>query len=93
MEVIGVWVIIGLVTLAHLFMAYFVSIELADYPLINKFNKLIWYVIIWLLPVVGTLLAYRKLRIKFNARVSTGSASQAEWYAGHKNDSHDGSNE
>ena len=88
MESIGVWVIIGLIVLGHLFMAYFVSIELADYPLPNKSNKLVWYIFIWLVPVIGTLFAYRKLHIKWNSRAKVGAAGQAEWYAGHENDSH-----
>ncbi len=93
MPSIGVWAIIGLVILGHIFMAYFVSIELADYPLLNKPSKLAWYMIVWFMPVIGTLLAYRKLHMKWNHKAKVGAASQAEWYAGHENDSHGGSSD
>lgn len=93
MESIGIWVILGLIILAHLFMAYFVSIELAEYPLLNTSSKFIWYIVVWFLPVIGTLMAYRKLQIKWNSKAKTGAASQAEWYAGHENDSHGGSSD
>lgn len=93
MEAKGVWVLIGLIALAHLFMAYFISIELSDYPLLNKSKKVLWYLIIWLLPVVGPLLAYRKLNIKSGSPASAGGTNQAEWYAGHENDSHGGTSD
>jgi hypothetical protein len=92
-EAKGVWILIGLIALAHLFMAYFVTIELNDYPLLNKSKKAIWYLFIWLLPVVGTLLAYRKLKIKSNSSAGAGGANQVEWYAGNENDSHGGTSD
>ena len=55
--------VLAVIFIAHLFLAYFASKEVADYPLFSLKQKITWQIIVWLLPIVGTVLAHKKLGI------------------------------
>lgn len=59
----------------HLFLAFFASLEVADYPLFSTGQKVLWQSIVWLLPILGTLLAHKKLGLGWASDAAAGGHS------------------
>ena len=53
----------GLLLIAHIFLAYFASKEIVDYPLFSYKKKIKWQLIVWLVPIIGTILTHKILGI------------------------------
>jgi len=67
----GLWAVFIIVTVLHFFLAILDTSEVADYPLFNLKQKIMWPLILWLLPVIGTLLVHKKLNLGWRARSGT----------------------
>ena len=64
--------LVGITLLAHVFLAFFSTIETIDYPLISKFRKLGWLVFVWLVPIVGTIWVHKQLGLKWASSSTSG---------------------
>jgi uncharacterized membrane protein YgcG len=64
--------ILAPVLIAHIFLTFFASIETLNYPLFSKLQKLGWFVIVWALPIFGSIWVHKKLGLKWGASSSGG---------------------
>lgn len=54
-------VLLGLVAIIHFFTAMLATFEVADYPLFTIKQKIVWQLVLWLVPILGALLVHNKL--------------------------------
>ncbi len=76
------YTIFSILMIAHIFMAFFVSVEIRDYPLIPKIRRVKWLMTVWLLPVIGTIWARKKLGLKWVSGSSSGGDVTTGGYSG-----------
>ncbi len=68
----GFLTLLGITLLAHVFLAFFSSIETINYPLISKSRKVSWLAFIWLIPIVGSIWVHKELGFKWGSGSSGG---------------------
>ena len=83
-------IILTILIVFHLPIAFFASKELNDYPIWNKNKKIKWLFIVWLLPIIGSVIVQKKIHLERSGSETTGGTMLArmgprmqEW--GHKN--------
>ncbi|MCK5664444.1 MAG: hypothetical protein KAI17_13225 [Thiotrichaceae bacterium] len=67
-----VTIILTLLIVFHLPIAYFASKELNDYPVWNKNKKIKWLFIVWLLPIIGSVVVQKKIHLECSGSETTG---------------------
>ena len=72
MELSGMWTLLMLVAIAHFFLAMLATSEVANYPLFNLKQKVIFQLILWLIPIAGTLFIHKKLGIGWGGGSGSG---------------------
>ncbi len=63
--------ITGIPLLLHLALAFFASMEVANYPLFKFKQKILWQIIVWLIPILGTFLLHRKIELGWGSGKSS----------------------
>ena len=53
----------GLTLIAHIFLAFFATLEAKEYPLYGLRKRLLMLALIWGIPIIGTLVAHRAMNI------------------------------
>ena len=70
-----VFIFLGILMVFHLPIAYFASRELLDYPLWKNNRKIVWLFIVWLTPIIGSVLVHRKLGLVASGTESSGGGT------------------
>ena len=52
--------------MSHIFLGVYLTTEITDYPLFNTGQKVIWLVVVWVLPIIGIIVASRKIGLKWS---------------------------
>ncbi len=81
--------ILGIIGIIHFFLALFTTIELWEFPLIKFIKKILWLVVIWLIPIIGVIL----FRNKYSIGWASGSSGINESATGGFNRQDNGNSE
>lgn len=67
--------IIGLIGITVLLLIFFNGLatkELIDYPLCSQSKKILWFLLIWFVPILGLIIVHRVLKIGWASSSTTG---------------------
>ena len=70
-------IILTILIVFHLPIAFFASKELNDYPIWNKNKKIKWLFIVWLLPIIGSVIVQKKIHLERSGSETTGGTMLA----------------
>ena len=63
--------IVGIPLLLHLALAFFASMEVTNYPLFKSRQKVLWQIIVWVIPILGTFLLHKKIKLGWGSGESS----------------------
>jgi len=78
----AIWWLITVVGFFHFIISFFGTKEVIEFPLLTNSSKLLWLILIWTTPILGTVLAHRKIGLSWASSTSTGGDSSTGGYGG-----------
>ncbi len=72
---ITIWtIIIFAILLVHLFFAFTSSVEVVQYPLFTTQQRIVWLLILWLMPIIGQIAVNKRIGLKGGTLEGDGSS-------------------
>jgi len=66
--------LIWFVCAAHALFAFVLTIEINDFPFLKKWRKFPFLILVWFVPIIGSVIAHKALSIGFGTGVGTFSS-------------------
>lgn len=67
------WLLVGLLAiLPAVILSLLSTAEVVEYPLFSRRERVVWFLLLWLLPYAGVLLVHRKLGLGWGSGKDTG---------------------